>query len=524
MIRRHLTCWLLVLGCWSSEPVRGSDLLDADQFEAGFLAHSFPLTSESGSRKEFAGPLFYQQESETSLLWSVPPFFTWYSDPKLEQVEYESFYPFLTYRRFGTESRWQFLQVVSFGGASTVDAEVKSRGDLWPLFFYQRSTNPTNSYFWLLPFYGHVQGHLFRDEIRTTAFPFYLWSRKGEMETDNYLFPFFHLRHGGNVTGWQFFPVVGRETKLSTTRTNVADEVEVVPGYNRSFFLWPFFNSDDNNLGTTNVEHLRISFPFYSIQRSQTRDNTTLLWPFFSYTEDREKGFHEWGLPYPFIGWARGPGKHANRFWPFWGKATNDIQQSDFVLWPVYTHNHLHTPGLDRERTRSLFFAYSDSHLADPQTGSSTRRVALWPFFTWHRDITGKIHFRALSIAEPLFPNNKSIDRSWAPLWSLYRREVNPKTAASSDSLLWNLWRRDVRGKERRSSLLFGLIRTRQDAVGERWRILGLPFSPHPTKPIAAAASPSGTNSAFLPPAPSGGLDAPNFHPSHPQYSSRNRP
>jgi len=471
LIRRRLHYWLLVLGCWPLAAALGSDL-----FEAGFLAHAFPLTFERGTREEFAGPLFYRQETEGSLLWSMPPFFTWYENRPLEEVEYESLYPLLTYRRFGTESRWQFLQLFSFGGASTVDAEVKSRANIWPLFFYQQSTNPTNSYFWLLPFYGRVQNHLFRDEVRTVAFPFYLWSKKGAVETDNYLFPFFHQRHGGSVSGWQFFPLVGREYKFPTVRTNVADEVEVVPGYNRSFVLWPFFTTDDNNLGTTNVERLRISLPFYSIQRSPARDNTTLLWPFFTYTDDREKGFHEWGMPYPFIGWARGPGKHANRFWPIWGKATNSIQQSDFVLWPVYTHNHVHTPALDRERTRSLFFAYSDSRVADPQTGVSTRRVALWPFFTWHRDMSGRIRLNTLSIVEPLVPNNKSVERSWAPLWSIYRREVNPKTSASSDSLLWNLWRRDVTKEERRTSLLFGLVRTRKDATGRHWRWFGFPF------------------------------------------------
>ena len=343
------------------------------------------------------------------------------------------------------------------------------------------------------------------------------------METDNYLFPFFHHRHGGNVSGWQFFPVFGLETKLPSSRTNVADEVEVVPGHHRSFFLWPFFTSDDNNLGTTNVERLRISFPFYSLQRSPARDNTTVIWPFFSHPEDREKGVSEWGMPYPFIGWARGPGKHANRFWPLWGKATNDIQQSDFVLWPVYTHNHLHTPGIDRERTRSLFFAYSDSHVADPQSGSYTRRVALWPFFTWHRDVDGKTRFHTLSIMEPLVPNNKSIERSWAPLWSLYRREMNPKTAATSDSLLWNLWRRDVRGDERRSSILFGLVRTRKDAAGEHWRFLGFPFAPSSTKLTTPVDASSSTNSAKQLPPSSGGIDPVKSYPNHAPMPGRNR-
>lgn len=472
-MQRRFQSFFFGLSLLAFFPIQASDF-----FEAGPLLHEFRLTLEPGTREEFVGPLYYRQKSDESLLWSFPPFFTRYTNPALEQEEYESIYPLLTYRRFGTESRWQFLQIFSFGGASTVDAEVKSKADVWPIFFYQHSTSPTNSYFWLLPFYGRVKNHLFRDEVKIVAFPFYLWSRKGEQETDNYLWPIFHLRHGGGITGWQFLPLAGHEFKIPTVRTNVADELEVIPGYNRWFFLWPLMTSDDNNLGTTNIERLRISFPFYSIQRSAARDNTTLLWPFFTYTVDRDKGFHEWGMPYPFIGWARGPGKHANRAWPIWGKATNDILESDFLFWPAYTHQRLHTQTFERERTRSLFFLYSDSRVLNPEAGDSTRRVDLWPLFTWKRELDGRTRLRVLAAAEPLVPNNKSIERSWAPLWSLYRHERNPKTAQTSDSLLWNLWRRDVSPDERRTSVLFGLIRTRKDATGRHWRWLGFPFPP----------------------------------------------
>jgi hypothetical protein len=226
------------------------------------------------------------------------------------------------------------------------------------------------------------------------------------------------------------------------------------------------------------VERLRISLPFYSIQRSPARDNTTIFWPFFTHTEDRENGFSEWGFPYPFIGWARGPGKNANRLWPLWGKVTNSTQQSDFVFWPLYTHQHLHTPEIDKERTRSLFFFYSDSKLSSPESGDHRRRIDLWPLFTWQRKLDGSTRLQCLAPLEPLVPNNKSIERSWAPVYSIYREEENPKTHTHSNSLVWNLWRRDVTPKERRSSLLFGLVRTRKDATGRHWRFFWGKFPP----------------------------------------------
>ena len=57
------------------------------------------------------------------------------------------------------------------------------------------------------PLYGHLQNRLFRDEIFFVLFPVYGESRKRDVVTDNYLYPFFHLRHGeacraGNSGRW----------------------------------------------------------------------------------------------------------------------------------------------------------------------------------------------------------------------------------------------------------------------------------------------------------------------------------
>ena len=54
---------------------------------------------------------------------------------------------------------------------------------------------------------------------------------------------------------------------------------------------------------------------------------------------------------------------------------------------------------------------------------------------------TGTGGCRCSLCSKPFLPNNKSMDRDWSPLWSLWRAENNPKTGASSQSLLWNLYR-----------------------------------------------------------------------------------
>lgn len=462
--------------------------------EAGPLYHQFGLTLENGVREEFLGPLFSTQEvgdhEHEASLWTVAPFASRYEEPATERVEFDFLYPALSYDRYGTEWRLHVAQFLNFHGGTSLDGEVKRRRNLFPFFFSQTSTQHTNDYWSLLPFYGHFQNHLFRDEVRFVAAPLYVWSRKGRMETDNYLFPFIHFRHGGGVKGWQVLPLAGHETRAPITRTNIlTDDPEVIPGYDKWFAAFPFFHHESLNLGTTNVEKRRIFIPLYSVQRSPARDNTTLLWPFFSHTVDRENRFEEWGLPFPFLGWARGEGKHANRVWPLWGKATNEALQSDFLLWPLYTHRLIKTPEIERERTRIFWFPYSDTRLVNPVTGDYRRKLDLWPFFTYSHDLDGRERLQMLAVSETVIPGNKSIERSWAPLWSLYRAEFNPKTRRESQSLLWNLWRRDAQPGEARNSFLFGAVRTRRDTAGVHWRFLWRSF-PKPKAPAVTPTAP----------------------------------
>jgi hypothetical protein len=472
MFRLRFTAFLLFV------VVASSTSAPADVIEAGPFAHAFPLTLESGRRTEIIGPLGSWFSGESGDGWAASPFVAEVNEPGLEHRRIEILYPFFTFDRFGTESRGQIFQIFNWGDATTVDDEKKRGGAIWPLVFWKHSTEPTNSYFAFIPFYGHVKGHLFRDEVRVTMAPLYVWSRKGQMETRNYLFPFIHFRHGGGIDGWQFIPFAGHETKSPSYVTNVADDLELVPGYDKWFFWWPMIGCEDNNLGSTNVEHLRFTLPFYSILRSPARDNTTLLWPFFTKTEDRERGFVEWGAPYPFVGWARGPGKTANRLWPVWGNARGHDLESDFAAWPAYTHRRLLNDGIDRERTSSFFYLYDDLRLANPQTGDQRHRITSFPFFFWRKDFDGSERLQALALLDAIFPENKGIQRSWSPLWALYREERNPKTKHRSQSLLWNLWRRDVTPEERRASFLFGVVRTRCDASGRHWRYFWTPFKP----------------------------------------------
>ncbi len=451
-----------------------------EPWDAGFLFDQFSLTLDVGTRTEAVGPFYYYQKRESDRVFAVPPLFSHTADAATDSEEFDFLYPLLTYDRFGSEYRWQLIQLLSVSGGQNQDGVPKTRFTLFPFYFQQRSPDASLNYTALLPFYGHIKQRLFRDDIFFVMLPFYMQTRKRDVVTDNYVYPFFHLRHGNSLRGWQFWPLVGQEHKSVTTVTNGFGEVETIGGHEKFFALWPFFFNQTVSIGTDNTERKHGLLPLYSVARSPNRDSTTVIWPFFTWIDDREKKYHEWEGPWPFVVVARGEGKTTTRVWPLFGRAHNDILESDFYLWPLYKRNRAHADPLDRERTRILYFLFSDLTERNTETGSALHRTDFWPLFTHRRDHNGNSRLQILALIEPVLPNNKSVERNWSPLWSVWRSEHNPTTGAASQSFLWNLYRRDTTGTTRKCSLLFGLFQYSSGADARRLRLFYIPFGKNP--------------------------------------------
>jgi hypothetical protein len=459
---------------WSPpRPLIRTNFVDAPLRYYGLLWQDYELPLEHGMGREVLGPFFGFQETSEHRTWRISPFYSQYTDEEVEQVEREFLYPLLTLDRFGTEWRFQILQFLSFAGGNTVDDEVKRRQTLFPIYFRQTSTEPTNNYFGIIPFYGRVQNRFFRDESRWILFPVYVQTHKKGVVTDNYLLPFFHLRHGAGVEGWQLWPLVGKETREIGSRTNIIDEPEVVPGHERNFILWPFFIHEKAGLGTDNPRTNWYAFPFYLKSRSPNSDYTWITT--FTSATNRVEQYQERFFPWPFIGIARGPGKTMDRYFPLIGRAERPGLRSSFVLWPFFTRRELMGESLYRRRDRLAFYLYNDLLLQDTETGDSFRRRDLLPLYTWRRAPDGKTRLQILAPIEPFLPNNKSIQRLYSPMWALWRDEQDPANERRSQSLLWNLWRRDVAPDIARTGTLFGAVQTVKTAAGRSWRFFGFP-------------------------------------------------
>jgi hypothetical protein len=471
---------------------------------AGPAFSHFRMTLEPGERTEAVGPFYYSEDTEDVTRWAIPPLFSAARNHAVDSLEIDFVYPVLTYDRFGAEYRFQILQLLNFAGGRTPSDTNAHRFSLFPFYLQQRSADGTRNYTSVLPFYGHLENRFFRDEIDYILMPLWVKTRKKEVITENYLYPVFHRRHGPDLKGWQAWPLVGHETKSAGTRTNHWGDEIPSPGHETRFVLWPFFIDSRSGIGGTNPTHQQLSFPFYSFTRSPNRDSTSI--PFilgWTSTENREKGYREFGAPWPLVVFRRGETAHTTRIWPLYSHATNAFLESTWYLWPVYKYNRLHSDPLDRERTRWLLFLYSDTIERNTETGAAQRRRDCWPLFIRRQDWSGNERIQVLALLEPVLPNSKSIERNYSHLWSLWRGEKNPKAGTSSQSLLWNLYRRNRSPKQTHTSVLFGLVQHERSDADSNWRFFWWPKSAARDRSVTEPAPGGAENPqpAQLPPA-----------------------
>jgi hypothetical protein len=491
--------WLTAAMLWLGTFATGGS---AEELPTGPLASRFKLTLEPGEREEVLGPLYYEENTPSREVTAVSPLWSRTDDLGTGFAEVDVLYPLFTYDRFGEEYRYQFFQVLSFfgGHASQTDTNF-SRFTLFPFYFQQRSSVPEKNYTAVWPFYGHLKHRFFRSQIEFALWPAYVKTvrsaraapeiqpdefiapvyrffqvRRQNVTTYNFLAPLFHVRVGPGLTGWQAWPLIGAEHKKTMSWTNSWGEVQSEGGYEKFFALWPLFFKDRIGIGTTNEEHQLSVLPLFSSLRSPLRDSTTAPWPLgITYTVDRARRYREWGAPWPLVVFARGEGKTSSRIFPLFGFAHNESLESDFVLWPLYKYNRLHSAPVDRERSRILYFLYSDTIEKNTESGQARRRVDFWPFFTYKRDWDGNERWQSFSIFEPILPVSKSIERNYSQLWSVVRAERNAATGAHSESLFWNLYRHDSNPTNRHSSFLLGLVQWQVTPEGRKSRWFYLP-------------------------------------------------
>lgn len=142
------------------------------------------------------------------------------------------------------------------------------------------------------PLGGQLNRWLGRDRIRFFLFPLYADTTKGDYRSWYVLWPFLSYGRGEGERAYRFWPLFGHGYKVGE--------------YSKSFILWPIFNFQRTGLDTENPSEVLMILPFYAYQRSPEKRTEAILWPFFTYTDNKRGGYKEWHLPWPIFSRTRG--------------------------------------------------------------------------------------------------------------------------------------------------------------------------------------------------------------------------
>lgn len=420
------------------------------------------------------GPFAKYETKGTETEYTLRPLFYRAVDEE-GNSETDVLYPLFGHKKSKDSSRFHIFHLIDydFGQSETGS---NNRWYVFPFLFYGEEEQGTYRAFF--PFGGTLYNWFGRDRITFALFPLYSRTERGTRRVDNVLWPFFARISGEDESGYKFWPIYGKSSKTGV--------------YRKKFFLWPIFFSESRKLDSDNPEEIRAAWPFYVSRESPEKSFTAVLWPFFYKFENRVKGYEEWNLPWPLVRVTEGEDYHGLKLLPFFADETMDVKRQRWYLWPIYKIEEMDTELIQRRRDRVLFFLYSDTRESKWETGDSMRRINFWPLFGYNRK-NGVSHFHVLSLIEPFFPENESIERLWSPLWRIYQQKWDQQ-GNQVISLLWNLFWSERQGDrlawelfplfeyqkqspgKKSFSFLKGLVSYRRDEQGRRLNLFYLPW------------------------------------------------
>jgi hypothetical protein len=346
-------------------------------------------------------------------------------------------WPLYTRKGFKKEAYGRFL----FMGWSADFSPETERHRTWILPFYFRGTSAQGEdYFAIFPLGGTLCEFLTRDRIHFVLFPLYVRSSINEVETTSVLWPIGSKTSGDRVERFRVWPFYGTSV--------LEDEFE------KKFVLWPLYSSvkytNDRNPGGGFM-----LLPLYGRVVTEKAKNQWFLPPFFRFAQGGENRIIN--APWPFIQLRDGD-VQQRYVWPLYGQKQTDSFSRQFWLWPLVWDGWTKHAGYDAHRFRLLPFFHYETEMATTPTvqhaeGDAVARYwKLWPLLSWER----KAEVSRLRLLE-VWPlrNTPGVERNWAPLWTLYRREKNPDTV--SHHVLWGLYRQTKGAADVEWSLLKGL-------------------------------------------------------------------
>jgi len=430
--------------------------------DLGFVAsHDTDLLGNPRTRA--CGPFFERQEADDGKTFlAVRPFYSRVNDPTNACCLSEFLWPVGMHKDAFGNTFWRVL--VSFGhDFDSNSPDSRYRFILFP-FLYTGRNSEGGKYFALFPLGGTIDEMLMQDHMGFALFPLYGYSQLNDKKAKTILWPIIGWTKGEGVEKFRVFPFYSRYRNEGR--------------FTKKSVLWPFWTSVDYEYPGYEGGGF-ILFPLFGHIETQDQETWMVIPPFVRWSRNDE-GHRALNCPWPFIQYSRGEIDKLY-IWPLWGHKEVGELESSFLLWPIIrTQRHDGRNGI-RKRLQILPFWLSESYMpravvseepgtsggSDEQAGRVVVRTAkLWPLASYRRE-DDHSRFRMLSLWPRRDP--PSIERNWAPLWTLYRRERVGE--AVEHELLWGLFRRRRDADGGRSLSLFPLLQSSRATESRRWSL-----------------------------------------------------
>jgi len=433
--------------------------------------------AEGFSNLSILGPLLKFQSKGTERDSAFRPFF--YRKDQLKEGTSSTYflYPAAFHEKTPDADSFEVMRLLQSSRFRKDEEGKHDQSTMLLPFYVSGESEKRGRYRAMIPFYGDIYDHFWRDEYHFVMFPLYGSTVNKGTTTRHYLYPLFSTTTGEKESGFEFFPLYGQSQKEGV--------------YSKRFVLWPFFLTEKSALDTDNPTQKTVLLPLYAATDSPKKSSRSYLWPFFGYTDDRGRKFKEVDYFWPFISTTRGEERNANTFLPLYSHEQYPGGEKKWYLWPCFRHEEIRSDIFNQDLDRVLFFLYRDTRESWPKDGSQRRRTALWPLFLYNKSPLGVSSISLPAPVESVF-DKEGIEENWAPFWRLYQRRWD-EDGNSASSLLWNLFWEERRGPElayelfpliayRRTKdesdlkLLKGLVSLKRSGSASELNLLWLPF------------------------------------------------
>jgi len=395
-------------------------------------------------RTRAAGPFLERARCrDGAWLKAVRPFWAAAGDPAAERSVHDYLWPVGSSKRFRKEASWRFI--VAYGLRFDVD-DPRSRYHVWilPIYFQGRDAEG-GRYAAVFPLGGSIHEFLGRDRIFFILFPLYMRSSVNDVVTHDFLWPIISHTRGPRVLRYRVFPIYGY-SRLDGS-------------YEKRFVLWPIWTQVryyyPNSSGSG-----YILFPLWGHLKLTDQESWMFLPPLIRFHRGQRMNLVY--APWPFFQKVSGEIEKLY-IWPLWGRKRMHDVSSSFFLWPLFWWERHDLGRETKRRFVAMPLWYSEVRAARTYRGGERGKVTgrywkLWPLATYQRENDVR-RLRLLA----LWPLKASapVERSWAPLWTLFEYRAAGRKAESE--FLWGLYRHAREGNVRNRVSVFPLFSWERD-------------------------------------------------------------